>query len=423
MVRRNSFKILFFILILIFVNIQMALAKSEITVTFDKANIQINEEVGMKINIGNTDIASFTIEVYFNEAKLEYISGPENSNYSNGRILYTWVSETGENKLNIDVGTFLFKGKEDGFSNIVVTGEFHNSEGKQIELENGIKQIQIGENNGQNQAEQTAESNVSDNTKLSILRINQEGISPDFSPDIKEYYFIANKEIDRLEVTAIPENLNSIVTITGNSNFIIGKNIIDIKVESEDRTKTDVYKIYVTRAENIEMANANLETLAIRQATLNPEFDNNVTYYKAEIANDVNKIDILAIPQKESATVKIVGNDEMKIGLNKIEITVTAEDGITDKKYVLEVYRRNEEEEIKAQEEQKLEAEKLSVILEENKNNNGQKAIEENNNQNEINIENKNIKNKIQIEIWIILGVIVVIGIVFYLRIKRSKNI
>ena len=169
------------------------------------------------------------------------------------------------------------------------------------------------------------------------------------------------------------------------------------------------------------MANANLETLAIRQATLNPEFDNNVTYYKAEIANDINKIDILAIPQKENATVKIAQNDEMQIGLNKIEITVTAEDGITDKKYVLEVYRRNEEEEIKAQEEKKLEAEKLSAILEENQNNNGQSAVEEDNNQDKIKSKDEKIKNNIRIGIWIIAGVIVVIGIGFYFRLKRRK--
>lgn len=421
MVKKKSFKILSLLIILIFMNIPMSLAKSEITVTFNKENIQVGEDVGLKINIANVDIASFTLEIYFNETNLEYISGPENSNYSNGRILYIWVSETGENKSNIDIGTFLFKGKKDGVSNIVVTGEFYNSEGKQIQLENGKKEIRIGVNNSQNQAEQIAESNLSDNTNLSILRINEEGISPDFRPDIKEYYFIANKNINKLEVTAIAENPNAVVTIIGNDNFIIGKNTIDIKVESEDKTKIDIYRIFVTRAENIEMANANLETLAIRQATLNPEFDNNVTYYKAEIANDINKIDILAIPQKENATVKIAQNDEMQIGLNKIEITVTAEDGITDKKYVLEVYRRNEEEEIKAQEEKKLEAEKLSAILEENQNNNGQSAVEEDNNQDKIKSKDEKIKNNIRIGIWIIAGVIVVIGIGFYFRLKKRK--
>lgn len=414
-------KILFWAMILIFLNIPISLAKSGITITSDKENVQIGDEIGIKVSIANTNIASFTLELYFDDAKLEYISGPEKSNNSNGRILYTWVSENGENKQLIEAGTFLFKGKENGVSNIVVIGEFYNSDGNKVELENGIKQIQIGENKEADHFEKIGESNLPDDTNLSTLRINQEGITPDFSPDIKEYYFIANKEIDNLEVTAIPKNPNSVVTITGNDNLIIGKNTIDIKIESEDKTKTDIYKIYVTKTENIEKANANLETLAIRQATLNPEFDNNITQYKAEIANNVNKIDILAIPEKQNASVKIVGNDEMKIGANKIEITVTAEDGITDKKYVLEVYRRNEEEEKQFEENQKIEAERLAVILEETQNNNEQNATEENNNKNEINKENEELKKDIHIGIWIIVGVIIIVGIAFYFRIKRRK--
>ena len=419
--RQIYIKILFFAMILIFLNIPISLAKSGITITSDKENVQIGDEIGIKVSIANTNIASFTLELYFDDAKLEYISGPEKSNNSNGRILYTWVSENGENKQLIEAGTFLFKGKENGVSNIVVIGEFYNSDGNKVELENGIKQIQIGENKEADNFEKIGESNLPDDTNLSTLRINQEGITPDFSPDIKEYYFIANKEIDNLEVTAIPKNPNSVVTITGNDNLIIGKNTIDIKVESEDKTKTDIYKIYVTKTENIEKANANLETLAIRQATLNPEFDNNITQYKAEIANDVNKIDILAIPEKQNASVKIVGNDEMKIGSNKIEITVTAEDGITDKKYVLEVYRRNEEEERQVQENQKIEAERLAVILEETQNSNEQNATEENNNKNEINKENEELKKDIHIGIWIIVGMIIIVGIAFYFRIKRRK--
>lgn len=419
--RQIYIKILFFAMILIFLNIPISLAKSGITITSDKENVQIGDEIGIKVSIANTNIASFTLELYFDDVKLEYISGPEKSNNSNGRILYTWVSENGENKQLIEAGTFLFKGKENGVSNIVVIGEFYNSDGNKIELENGIKQIQIGENKEADHFEKIGESNLPDDTNLSTLRINQEGITPDFSPDIKEYYFIANKEIDNLEVTAIPKNPNSVVTITGNDNLIIGKNTIDIKVESEDKTKTDIYKIYVTKTENIEKANANLETLAIRQATLNPEFDNNITQYKAEIANNVNKIDILAIPEKQNASVKIVGNDEIKIGANKIEITVTAEDGITDKKYVLEVYRRNEEEEKQFEENQKIEAERLAVILEETQNNNQQNDIEENNNKNEINKENEELKKDIHIGIWIIVGVIIIVGIAFYFRIKRRK--
>ena len=95
-----------------------------------------------------------------------------------------------------------------------------------------------------------------------------------------------------------------------------------------------------------------------------------MTEYKAEIANDINKIDLLAIPQRQNATVTISGNEEMQIGHNKIEVTVLAEDGITSKKYYIDIYRRNEAEEIEEQEQKEIEAERLAVILEEQENNN-----------------------------------------------------
>ena len=50
------------------------------------------------------------------------------------------------------------------------------------------------------------------------LRLNHEGITPVFSPDITEYYFLT-EELSALEVTAIPENTNANVTIMGNTNF------------------------------------------------------------------------------------------------------------------------------------------------------------------------------------------------------------
>ena len=107
------------------------------------------------------------------------------------------------------------------------------------------------------------------------------------------------------------------------------------------------YKIYVTKTTNVELANANLEILAVREGFLNPEFDYNITNYKVEIPNQTEKIEILAIPQSQKATVSISGNNEMKVGNNVIQINVIAEDGITNKKYELIVHRRNEQEELK----------------------------------------------------------------------------
>ena len=412
MKNRKTVVMLIILILLLLLGMNKSLAESKIKIIADNEVIKQGEETKIRIELNNTNVAAFTLEIFWDNTKLEYISGPENSNYSNNRIIYTKVNDKGVSEDTIDVDGFVFKGNKDGIANVVVTGDFYTSSGETVDLDIASLQIQIGEVKAIDEQVtdeiKPKEKNVSDdNTNLSILRLNREGISPEFNKDVKEYYFIADESITNLEVTAIPKNADSTVTVTGNTDFKIGKNVISIKVQSKDNTKMSEYKIYVTRTYNLDNANANLETLAIRQGTLSPEFDANVTNYKTEIANDVNRLELLAIPQKENAKVNILGNDEMKIGSNKIEIVVTAGDGITSKKYEIDVYRRNESEETQNKENQ-IEAERISTSLQEQYSKNN--IVEENSI-----TEETNKRNIILIGISIIAVVcIAVIGYVIY---------
>lgn len=203
-----------------------------------------------------------------------------------------------------------------------------------------------------------------DNTNLKILRLNYEGITPEFKKEIKEYYFIADMSINELEITAIPENEKATVKITGNAEIKEGLNTINIGVESEDKSKIETYKIYVTKTDNKELANSNLENLAIRQGTLEPTFQANITKYYVELANNVTKLDILAIAQNMNAEVAIEGNEELQIGDNAITVNIKAENGITNKKYVITAHRRSKQEEIAKEEEQEKQQEQLAILLE-----------------------------------------------------------
>lgn len=396
------------LVILLLINRNITFAADEMKIIPDKNTIEAGEEVGINIEIGNKEVQAFTLEIYWDRAVLEYISGPENSNNLGNRIIYTWINESGKDHDTINIEKFNFKALQDGTANITITGEFYNLNGDEIKIDDTNIEVKVGKEEANKESEEAVidNTNVSDdNTNLSILRLDQEGISPDFNKDIKEYYFIANNTINDLGITAIPENSGSTVTITGNKNLKIGENTIDIKVESKDKSKTSIYKIYVTKTNNIELANANLETLAIRQGFLEPEFDSNMTKYKVEIANNIDKIDILAVPQKENATVKIIGNGEMKEGDNQVQVAVLAENGTTNKKYDVIVHRRNQEEEQRYAEERKYQAERLSTILEEEKQN------EQKNNE-----ETQNKSN-----ILFIVILISILAIVFSVFIYRHK--
>ena len=403
-----------------------------IELTSSKQNVSEGEEVEIIVNSNNAKVASLTLQIYFDMAKLEYIDKTQNVHFSQNRVIYTWVDQLGgdTNRNSKEIEKFRFKALREGIANVVVTGEFYDKEGNKIPVEDGNIQIQIGEQaekpeEQRNQEEQENQENEeqqlqqvsADNTNLKILRLNEEGISPEFQKGTKTYYFVADNSLNDLEITAIPENPKSTVKITGNTGMKQGLNTIKIEVTSEDKTKQGEYIIYVTKTSNPELANSNLENLAVRETMLYPPFDPNITQYEIELSKDIEKVDILAIPQKANATVTIKGNDTLKVGDNTITINVLAEDKMTSKQYIIKAHRRNEEEEIEAKEEQDKQTEQLAAILSE-------ETEEKDRGKEEIKEEHKQKETKIKVVDVITWGlvVLVIIGFTIGFFVAKRKN-
>lgn len=207
---------------------------------------------------------------------------------------------------------------------------------------------------------------ISSNTNLKVMRLDKVGIVPEFDPEIKEYYFVTNNLTEELEIVVEPENNSNTVTILGNDNLKEGLNTVTIEVESPDKKEKSIYKIYVTKTDNIELANTNLETLAVEDAILYPAFDTNITEYEIEVSNSTTELNILAIPEKMNSTVSIDRKESLKIGDNIITIDVLAENKITSRKYIIKVHRRSEAEELQNEQEINSQAERLSTIIENN---------------------------------------------------------
>ncbi len=419
-------RIAIFLIILIMISITSIAVESDgqsqdnIYLDISKSEVKSDEEFSFTINLANIDISAFDLNIYFNENLFQYVSGPENTNVVNGKIITSWYDETGGNnaKQNCELVKYTLKAKEIGNELISVQGEFYDSEGNLVqrftdgievitEEEGEIEKIEISETS------QTSD----DNSKLEIMRLKQEGITPVFSPDITEYYFLT-KDLNSLEITAIPQNANSEVIVTGNTNFKEGLNTININVNSPDKTSVTNYKIYVTKTNNLEQANANLETLAIENVTLEPEFANDIYEYNTIVTNTTENLNILAIPEKQTANVQISGGSNLVYGNNEILINVIAENGYTKKEYKVNVYRRNEEEQKLADEQKQIEIQKLNAILESQNEENEQQS--ENNEITQSNIAETIKENKWKIVVVIII-VIAILSIVIY-RIKSYNS-
>lgn len=186
----------------------------------------------------------------------------------------------------------------------------------------------------------SANNNINkNNANLSKLQINQEGLSPNFNKDKTSYCVTVSDKVDELKITAVPEDLNAKVSISGNTGLKNGDNKIDITVTAQNGSKK-VYTIIVTKTSDPEKSNSYLLNLIVENATLSPDFSKEEFNYDCgTVGKNIDTLKILAFGENENVKIDIIGNDKLKEGDNKIDIKVTSEDGTTTKVYCITVKR------------------------------------------------------------------------------------
>lgn len=393
-------------------------AKTKIGIESNKNSVELNEEFVISIDGNNTNIAAFTIWIYYDNEKVECLTDSDNINIINNRIIYTWFSNTGYEQELDKLLELNFKAISTGIANFTVLGEFYNEKGEEIELEYNQMEVKIEDKNSDGSINESGKKTDSNSVNLDILRLNKEGIIPDFNKEITQYYLIVDENTENIEITAIPESNKANVKIQGNNNLKNGINEIKIIVSNNNKEKE--YNINVTKTNEQDKANTNLEILAIEYYDIYPEYSNNITNYEIQISNSEENINILAIPEEMDASVEIKGNTDLKEGSNTVEVLVTARNGITKKTYIIEVYKRNKEEEKIYQEEQAKIQEEADIVLEKMNNeyiDRQDEDVTEANNEN----EEKNAQNTVLSIIGIVLSIIT-LGAVFIRIRKEHKN-
>lgn len=395
------------------------LARSEVGFSVDKKDILINDQFTLSVNVEDAQIAAYTIWIYFDTEKLECLEKKDNINIIGDKIIFTWFSEAGKNQEMEKIIDLKFKAKQEGSVLFSLVGEFYDQNGKKIDMKYNQLEIQIGQKDNiakieadgtENNLVRTEEKN---NANLEIMRLNQEGIEPDFSPNINEYYLVVDEKIKNLDVMAIPANIKADVRISGNENLKKGLNTVKILVTSEDKTKRKEYIINVTRTNNVDSANTDLETLAIENVILTPEYQANITEYNVEVSKDTNELNILAVPSDEDARVEIIGEKRLKTGDNSVKIVVTARNGITTKDYKINVHKRTDNEEVLKKQEQIDKMEESNQIMKQKEKEEGLEKIENEE-------ETKQDKHNVISIIGVVLA-IMVIGITVLRIVKRRK--
>lgn len=337
---------------------------ASVSTSSNKTSINVGDEFDINIYLNEASVSTLTIKLSVDTSKVEYLSGPANSNFSGGKVIYTWTDLTGGSSpiTGGNFATFKFRAKSSGIASFNLTGEFFDIEENNINMNISGTSITINEKQEENikidqkpiesenipsnindqSSNNNIGQNLSSNSNLKGMQLDVEGVSPIFNKNTTQYLLIVDKNVNDINVTATPEDNNAKVNISGNKNLQIGNNKIIITVTAQNGSQK-LYTIDVTKTENMEDANANLESLAFENFTLTPEFSADITNYSIDVDSNTETLNIIAIPKIEEANVTINKPEILNYGENTVEVIVVAKDGITKKVYTINVNRKNEE--------------------------------------------------------------------------------
>lgn len=215
--------VIFFLINVIRPIISDATTNATVYIQSDTQVIEQGEEIEIQFGIKEQKTAAYIANIYFDETKFEWVSGPENINIDGNVVKVLWYDvQGGSGAIQGELGKMTFRAKENGLANFVINGEFFTEKGQLIQTDFECLQVQIGkeETNFEKQKQQAKEiSTQTNNSNLQSLRIDIEGIVPDFNKDIYNYDLVIPNDINDIEVLAIAENLNSKVEITGNKRI------------------------------------------------------------------------------------------------------------------------------------------------------------------------------------------------------------
>lgn len=348
-------------------------AAGSVSLSSNKNSVYVGDEFSISVNLSGASVATLTTKITIDTSKVEYVSGPSNSNFSNGRVIYTWTDPNGGSSpiSSGTIATFRFRAKGTGTANFSVTGDFYDASENPVKPSFSGKSVTISEvpttnpptnttgggtstgggnistpstntgGNTGNTGSNTPTSSASTNAFLKSLQLNVEGISPKFSRNTTQYYITVSNLVSFINVNATPESSSAKVTVSGNTGIKTGMNKISILVTAQDGKTKKTYTINVTKTDDPSKANANLENLAIENCTLTPEFNSDITEYTCDLEADLTTLNILAVPQNQNSKTEIIGNENLQIGENNIQVNVTAPDGVTVKTYSIKVNKKD----------------------------------------------------------------------------------
>ena len=204
----------------------------------------------------------------------------------------------------------------------------------------------------------TASRFASTNAALSALALSAGALTPAFASATTAYTATAPHATSSVTVTPTTEDSTATAVVSTSAGpcasnacaLAVGENTITVTVTAQDAVTTRDYVLVVTRAAS---ANAALSALALSAGTLTPAFAAETTAYAATVpfATSIMTVTPTTADGAASAAVSASAGPcasnacALEVGANTITATVTAQDGVSARAYVIVVTRQAEQTE------------------------------------------------------------------------------
>ena len=182
----------------------------------------------------------------------------------------------------------------------------------------------------------------SKNNYLASLSVDKGTI--EFDKNTTSYLIKLEHDVENINITAKAEDSKASVSGTGTKTLQDYINEFKITVTAENKT-TKTYIVKVARKDELGNFGKLSTDNSVKSITITNhefKFDKETKKYNILVDEEENELEFDVIPNDSTALVSVSGNTELKPGLNKAKVIVTAENGDINE-YEFNLYKIGEE--------------------------------------------------------------------------------
>ena len=314
-------------------NAKLSDVSSKLSTTVVPKTITINDSSTI-VDPGNTKSSDATLKSL---SASGYTLSPS---FNPNTTSYTIKVPNDVSTVKLDGSVNNSNAKVSGLGNISLTGNTTTATIKVTAEDGTVKTYTV-------KIEKESKSTVEKSSDATLKKLDVSGytLTPTFSKNVTTYSMKVKNNITALNVTAIANDKNATVSISGNKNWKEGNNTITIRVTAEDGS-VNTYIVNVERevsSSSTVVATKSSDNYLKKLIINSPyesdqEFDKNINNYNITVPNEVEKLDIKATPSNSDSKVEIIGNENLKEGHNTVLIKVTDKEGFV-KYYTIDVVK------------------------------------------------------------------------------------